>query len=97
MKDAERRRINFDGTIHLGHFLTFAGIVGSAIGIYVGVISRLVELEVRQNSFRAEFDKALVDLRSSDTQIRNDTKDDISRIETILVRIEEKLDRKVDR
>lgn len=85
-KPTTEKRIRFDGTINLGHVLTFVGFIASGFAAYSTMDKRIVVLEEarlvqrqiddRQDTDRAEMKKAM----------REDIKEVMRKIDILLER-----------
>lgn len=80
------KKIRFDGTVNLGHILTFIGFLGTAAVAWTSMDKRVVVLE------EARLVQAMNDKRQDDerAEIKRQSREDFRTIET-------KLDRLIDR
>lgn len=80
------RRVRFDGTINLGHILTFAGCIGSMVVAWSTMDKRVVVLE-EARVYQSVLDKRQDDDRSAlKLQVREDYKDISNKLDRVLDR-----------
>lgn len=81
---AQERRIRFDGTINLGHILTFLGFLVSAMVAWTTMDKRVVVLE-EARVYQTSVDKRQDEDRSAiKQQVREDYKDISNKLDRVL-------------
>ncbi len=78
----QRKRLNFDPTINLGHVLTFIGFLGAGFGAYSTLDKRLTIQEektsaadARQREQQASVKEALQEIRSDVKEVQRSVND----------------------
>lgn len=80
------RRVRFDGTINLGHILTFAGVIASGAVAWSTMDKRVVVLE-EARTYQAVIDKKQDEERAGiKIQMREDYKDISNKLDRVLDR-----------
>ncbi len=72
---AARRKFKFDGTVNLGHLLTFGVLLASGIGLYTTLEKRLTLLEAKAAQIEQSGQSVEARMRETLTEIRLDVKD----------------------
>lgn len=84
------KKIRFDGTINLGHILTFLGFIATGIAVYSNMDKRLVILE-ENRKYQSVVDHAQ-DIRANTAS--EEMKSLLLRVERQVERLNDRLDRK---
>lgn len=89
--------INFDNHVSIGHIFTSISVLITAIFFVANVDNRVTALEKADIQINQVIERRDAATSKQFDDLRNDSKENIKEIKTILMRIEDKVDRKADK
>lgn len=82
----QQKRIRFDGTINLGHVLTFVGFIATGAGMWMAMDKRVAVLEEVRVTQRMIDNRQDTELAESKRTVREDLKEISNKLDRLIER-----------